>query len=221
MSPIGKVILVLVLGVVGYLLLPYVKIDKKPASNQNQSNNNSNDPVKTFTSEDLALRFKYNTDQDADGKPDTAAEQVGDKVYVYYTAAAKESGQWVQKFSKDANETLEDSIKRQFLQNYDSKDCYALSLADYYKSYDVTAPQLPDNVAEAVIAYPKATDPNDPFWKNSEKCPKDYSATNGLSYFYMDKNHADKFYFFSIGQYGIAADAKNQQAWQDTFEVIK
>jgi hypothetical protein len=226
MKPLKTILFIIVLLAIGYFLLPYVKLNSKTSdqANQNQNTDNTNNQpvaVATFTSDTLGVKFDYAPDQDGDGKADTDVKEMGDKIYVYYTASPVEQGQWVQEFSKDANATLLASIQKQFLTSYPAKDCYPLSLADYYKSYDAAAPTLPDNVEVAVIAYPKATDPNAPFWQNSDKCPAQYSATNGASYFWMDKTHPNKYFFFNIGQYPIFADNDGQKVWQDTLTVIK
>uniref|UniRef100_A0A7C4R5K1 Uncharacterized protein n=1 Tax=candidate division CPR3 bacterium TaxID=2268181 RepID=A0A7C4R5K1_UNCC3 len=53
-------------------------------------------------------------------------------------------------------------------------------------------------------------------------CPVGYSLANGARYFMMDKNHPDRFFFFSIGQYGIMLDPndmQNSKLWQETVVV--
>jgi hypothetical protein len=227
MKPLQQVILVIVLLVVGYFLLPFVKTNKQnnpPPQTTDNSQNPGQQPqsaVKTFTSDDLGISFTYNADQNADGSADTTAKQSGDKAYVYYSASPMEQGQWVEKFSKDPKDSLTAAIQKQFLTKYSSKDCYALNLTDYYKNFQVEPPNLPANVQEAVIAYPQPADPADPFWQNAAKCPPTYSATNGISYFWMDSNHPNEYFFFSIGQYAIFADTTGQKNWQDTFTVTK
>jgi hypothetical protein len=223
MNNLQKLIWVVVLLAIGYFLLPYVKVKPKPTiTTNNNTAPTSTDTIKTFTSDNLSVSFKYNTDQDGDGKPDTGVKEAGDKIYVYYTAGPAQQGQWVQKFSKDPGDSLTDAIQKQFLKNYAAKDCYVQSLGDYYKSFEVPPPTLAANISEAVIAYPKpAADSKAPFYANATNCPSIYSASNGISYFYMNQNHPDKFYFFSIGQYGIIADTQGQKTWQDTVQITK
>lgn len=222
MNTIKTVILVIALLAIGYVLLPYVKINPKTnnsQNNQNQNNQQTPSHIQTFKSDNLGISFQYNDDQDNNGAADTSATESGTKAYVYYTAGGQESGQWVEKFTKDPSDSLTVAIQKQFLKNYSSKDCYPLTLQDYYKSFDVAEPALPTGISEAVIAYPPATDPNAPFWQNADKCPQVYSATNGISYFYMDQAHPDRYYFFSIGQYAIFSDTSGKQTWQNTFQV--
>jgi hypothetical protein len=215
---IKTIIFVVVLLVIGYFLLPYVKIKPKPAAT-GQDNGQVAAGSKTFSSDSLGAKFSYNNDQDGDGKLDTTAAESGDKAYVYYTASPMEQGQWVQKFSKDPNESLTAAIQKQFLTNYPAKDCYPMTIPDFYKRYEATPPTLPANIEEAVIAYPMTTNPDAPFWQNGAKCPQPYTAANGISYFWMDTNRKDRFYFFNIGQYAIFADSTGQKTWQDTFEL--
>jgi hypothetical protein len=211
--------------VIAVIIVGFFITQNKPQINPNpqptDDTNNSLDtaPKQTYISDKLGISFDYLPDQDGDGQPDTAVAEADDKLYVYYSAAAPENGQWVQKFTKNPNDTLVQAIQKQFLQNYSSKDCYAIDFVDFYTSMNFEPPTIPDNISEAIIAYPKPTDPNAPFFENSSKCPATYSFTNGLSYFYMDKNHPDKYYFFSIGQYAIIADLNGPKAWQDTVLV--
>jgi hypothetical protein len=227
MKYLKTIVFVLVLLVAGYFLLPYVKMKKSDNNNnQNQNTDNSNQQsnsgtIKTFSSDTYGAKFDYNTDQDGDGKADTDAKEAADKVYVYYTATPMEQGQWVQKFPKDPKASLVDAVKKQFLTNISEKDCFAKDLVEFYNQYGAPVPPAPDNVTRAVIAYPFPTDETQPFDQNAGKCPTPYSLSNGLSYFWMDKNHPDNFYFFSIGQYAIIADKDGKTAWQDTFQVTK
>src|SRR5204862_409224 len=94
-------IFVIVLLLLGYFLLPYVKIKPKPAPVPSSQQSANTDSIQTFSSDDFGVKFKYNQDQDGDGKLDTAVKEVGDKIYVYYSQMPPEQGQWVQKFSKD------------------------------------------------------------------------------------------------------------------------
>jgi hypothetical protein len=228
MKYIKFIVFVLVLLGLGYFLLPYTKngnVNNNSNNNQNSDNANqqpvTSGSVKTFTSDTFGVKFDYNTDQDGDGKADTDVKEAGDKVYVYFTAGPMEQGQWVEKFSKDPNVKLTDAVKAQFLKNISEKDCYATDMGEFYTKYSATAPTLPENTERVIIAYPFPADTTQPFDKNADKCPEQYRLSNGLSYFQMDKNHPDKYFFFSIGQYPIFADTKNEKVWTDTFAVTK
>lgn len=214
-------ILVVALLVVGYFLLPYVKIHPKSPATQTPNPSDSQSAAKTFSSDILGISFKYMPDQDGDGKADTDVKETGDKVYVYYTATPAEQGQWVQEFSKDPTATLIDAVKKQFLANISEKDCFAVDLDQFYQQYGASVPPAEPNFVRAIIAFPFPADQTQPFDTNATKCPATYRLSNGLSYFAMDKNHPDKYFFFSIGQYGIMADTGGQKTWQDTFTVTK
>jgi hypothetical protein len=216
---LSKTILVLVLLVIGYFLLPYVKPNQRLSNVQDQ--NNTSDPgVQKFTSEKLGITFQYYTDQDGNGETETGVSEQDDKVYVYYLPAPVTEGQWVQSFTKNPDEDLDTAIKNMFLKGISETDCY---ITEYPIS---ETPQ--ENIVTRQIAYPiDSTDPNatlEELMKNRAKCPQDYSLTNGIQYFWMDKNHPDKFFFFAIGQYGILAESYkpdvNLKTWQDTFQVI-
>lgn len=222
-NSLKTLVLVVVLLVAGYLLLPYVKPNPNLTGNKDDSNQSSSDSsgVKTFVSDDFGAKFDYNTDQDGNGTADTAVDTAGDKIFVYYTAAPKEQGQWVQKFTKDPNVSLADAVKSQFLQGIPESDCFATDMGKFYSDNGAMAPDLPPNTERVIIAYPFPEDETQPFFQNADKCPQGYSLTNGLSYFEMNSTHPDKYYFFSIGQYPIFADTNNQTVWQDTFQVTK
>lgn len=155
--------------------------------------------VKTFISEKLGMQFDYLASQG-----DPVIEQ-DDTVYV-----GGKNGQWVQEFSKNPNDDLKTAISKKFLAGIAEKDCWV----EQTKT---------SNILTAQIKY-EFTDLEDPRFTDN-KCPADYRMTNGLRYFWMDTNHPDKFFFFSIGQYAILGEPDRpgggEKTWQDTFKVIK
>lgn len=172
-----------------------------------------------FVSQKLGIGFSYASALPE--QPDSIIKTLeeGDKVYVYAASITKnpQDGQWVEVFQKDPNLTLADAIKKQFLANYSSADCFVSLQSRYPDSV-----KLPDNYEVAEISYPAPSDTTAPGWANADKCPQMYTTTNGISYFAMDKNHPDKYAYFSIGQYGIPSGTTNKQSmWQDTFRFIK
>lgn len=161
-----------------------------------------------YTSEKLGISFYYLETQP--GSIKFKAAEIVNKIYVYQQNFNPESGQFVEVFTKSENDTLKDAVKKRFLANISEKDCFVNSGA-YMKEY-------PALYETAIIDYAVPTDTGDqPFWSYGEKCPQDYSKTNGIRYFLEDTNHPDKFVFFSIGQYGIGASLDNNQLlWQHT-----
>lgn len=159
--------------------------------------------VKAFTSQKLGISFNY-----LSRNGDTRVLESGDKVYVYPGTEA-ETGQWVQVFTKDKNDTLAQAIEKRFLRDYDKKNCW-VELLGTKESFET-----------ATIYYPPNTDPNGPWWENYKNCPANYSAANGVSYFLMDQKHPDKLLFFSIGQYPIEGSEKEDgPLWQETIKIF-
>lgn len=142
-------------------------------------------------------------------------EKEGNKIYV-----GGKTGQSVEIFSKNSNQTLQQAIENQFLTNYSKTDCFVIKT-----NHNSSARSYPTSYETAEISYPRpanigATNDGEPWFANSKKCPTNYSRTNGIRYFLGDQNHPDIFVFFSIGQYAIFGDA-DYGTWQYTIEFIK
>ena len=221
MNYLKTFILFVVLAAAGYFLLPYVHWNNKTTNNTNNTDSPPVITTQTYNSDALSASFNYYPDQDADGKVDTAVKESGDKIYVYYTQQQAEQGQSVQEFTKDPKDTLEAAISKKFLSGISPDDCYVTDFAAFFKKYSQEVPPTPTGISKDIIAYPFPADTTQPYDANAGKCPEAYRLSNGLSYFYMDQAHPDKYYFFNIGQYGIAADKDSQTGWQDTFKVTK
>ncbi len=159
--------------------------------------------VRMYISSKLGITFNY---YETPGMPEVRVSEKGDKISV--------NNQSVEVFSKDPSYSLTEAIAKQFLAGYPSNDCFVSPL-----QYQPGFPPMPDNFVIAIINYPPPPDSNEPFWYNSSKCPADYSATNGIRYFAMDKNHPDRFMFFNIGQYFIDGDGSGTP-WQETVQVL-
>ncbi|MCL4354257.1 hypothetical protein M1349_02170 [Patescibacteria group bacterium] len=170
---------------------------------------------KRYVSPKLGVSFLYLEKQD---DQTVSVKEDGNIIYVYMNQNAAnspegyKSGQWVEVFQKDKNTTLKDTIKQQFLANYSSNNCFPADEPAVLKNYPVS-------FEAAIISYPPSNDPNQPSWANADKCPGKYTASNGISYFLMDKNHPDKFVFFSIGQYMIGSGQKNT-GWERTLQFL-
>lgn len=172
---------------------------------------------KRFTSPKFGVSFLYMQKQDTQT---AAIKEEGNKIYVYIkeliTDGKKDNykgGQWVEVFSKDKTQTLEEAVTLQFLKNYAKADCFVS-----VKSMGTTTTNYPKSYITATISYPKPTDESEPFFANESKCPQGYSESNGLAYFLMDQNHPGIFTYLSIGQYGIYAD--KDKGWQDTIQFL-
>ena len=169
---------------------------------------------KNFISQNLGIAFDYKQEPFSDGTK-VKVKESDNKVYVYVAREGSntdyKTGQYVEIFQKDPGITLKEAIENKFLKGYSSNDCFV-------KNYDLNNP-LP-RYEGATISYPAPTDPNAAWFENGDKCPPVYSESNGLSYFFYDKNFPNKFAFFSIGQYPIESGVGNKM-WQDTFDFIK
>lgn len=172
---------------------------------------------KRYTSSELGVTFLYLENQN---DQTVAVKEEGDKVYVYIkefiTDGKKDNylgGQWIEIFSKDPSQSLEDAIKEKFLTGYRESDCFVSPYTSQSSS------PYPSSFETAVISYPPPTDESEPFWVNSEKCPAIYSKSNGMAYFLMDKNNPDRFAYLSIGQYAILSDTDS--GWQNTVKFIQ
>jgi hypothetical protein len=162
--------------------------------------------VKTYTSQKLGVKFQYNS------KPHenmtAGVKESGNKIYVYAGTMAPESGQSVEVFAKRADETLEQSIRRQILADYPSSVC----------RIEIAPSNIQGGYQVAEISYPRSSDTEDPWFSNYQLCNPGYDKTNGIRYFLYDPKHADMFVFLSIGQYAIPAH--DLIPWQDTLTFL-
>lgn len=168
-----------------------------------------------FNSPNLGISFYYTKKSTGINDSTIAVKQIGNKVYVYSTSGKPESGQWVEVFSKNSNQSLEDAIKEKILTGYSLTDCLVKATVN-----PISGQVLPASFVIAQINVP--TGPNDDLGtitQKAEKCPVNYVATNGAAYFLMDKDHPDKFVFFSIGQYGIDSGITDK-LWQNTITFL-
>ena len=177
----------------------------KPPYTENTSVPNQ----KKYINPKLGISFLYLTTDAFDNKTTFTTKEVGNKVYVYPEKHSYETGQYIEVFEKDPNKTLEQAIKTTFLENYSEEKCttYIEKLSSEY----------PTSYVKAIIKVPGGFTDMMEMSEKARECPKTYTQTNGISFFLMDKNYPSKFAFFSIGQYGIAAN-KDNVMWQDTIE---
>jgi len=165
------------------------------------------DGTETFISTTLGIQFSYLKEQPYNAGSIQTAE-VGNKVYVYPSSFNQEDGQSVEVFQKQADETIQDAIQKQFLQGKEQGKCF------------VTITETSGTISKAIIDFPTAQDEGmDTMYEKTTYCSEDYAKTNGIRYFWYDSSHPTTFLFFSIGQYGITA--AGDKPWQDTIEVTK
>lgn len=228
---IGIILIVLISVGVGYVVsralnpapTPKLSQQEEPQATQAETgtplaasptNPTYTDPnVKTFTSDDLGIRFSYLEKQQTPGT--IGAKQVGNKVYVYDISHPPDQGQYVEVFTKATSDSLKEALTKQFLKGYPTADCFAEKIND-----PVAKQKNPASFIFAHITFPRS--PNDGMEEIStkaDKCPKSYTETNGIAYFLMDSKHPTQFVFFSIGQYAI--DGPGNTTWQNTIQFLK
>lgn len=225
------VVIVILLGTVGYFA--FVK-KSEPIAQQSTSTqiiNPTKTPITTLTPV---------TQQNLNSIFELSKKEAGTKIYyseklgvgftylspsANYTPKITESaskinldGQTIEVFTKDPKLTLAEVIKSKFLQGYNSNDCFV-------KTYETSEQKLSTYVS-AGISFPPTNDPDAPWWQNSDKCPQHYSETNGVQYFLMNKDVPGKFLFVRIGQDSAASDGTPLTAdggfnWSHSIRILK
>ena len=166
----------------------------------------------TFTSGRIGIGFHFATTMPDDAKATLHTLEIGSKAYVYVSNMKPETGQSIEMFEKTPSDTLAQAIQKKFLTGIPSTDCFVRITVD---------PKAPANIVKATIAYPVPSDSNDPAFTFGDKCPANYSESNGMAYFLLDTKYPDRFYYLSIGQYMIPAyDHTSDRGWQDTVTVL-
>lgn len=145
----------------------------------------------SISSEKLGIKVSYYSDPENK----TGAKVEDNRIYFYMNGPASisdyKSGQYLEKFTKKTDSSLQSAIENNFLQNIDRDKCFVEIIED-------TA-----EYQKAVISYPDNSCPDgEPFFA-CNVCPAGYSRTNGLAYFVYYKNHPDSYFYFSIGQYSL------------------
>lgn len=165
----------------------------------------------TFYSSAKGVGFYY-ADKMFGGNEVVVVKEESNKIIVYpQNPSGAAGGQYVEIFTKTTADTLAQAIKKQFLSNIPETDCFV-------KKQISTDP----NIEKATISYPIPADATEPNFTYGEKCPQGYSESNGMAYFWFDTRFPNRYYYFSIGQYGIQAyNGKESPLWQDTFQVLQ
>ena len=164
----------------------------------------------TFSSNKIGISFYYANKTPADSTGTVKVQESGSIVYVYISSGKPESGQSIERFPKSTTDTLSQAITKKFLTGIPTTDCFV--------KLDPVKPK--PTVTKATISYPIPANADQPNFTYGEKCPDGYSESNGMAYFFEDSTYPDRFYFVSIGQYGIPAqNSKPDSMWQDTIVV--
>lgn len=170
--------------------------------------------TKVFASKNLGIKFTYTPDLlNAGITPEKIkVREVGNKVYLFWGPDKNMtlnpfSAQTIEMFKKDPKTSLEDAIKQKFFTDKSPKDC-VVKISDIY-SPDINNPRpelnWPD-VAFGDVLIPGVESMDDPRMEEQESCAPGHGVTNGVRFFFMNKNVPDKFYFVSFGQESISSD---------------
>lgn len=167
---------------------------------------------KKYTSYHLGISFLYSSqNNDVTYK----VKETANKIYLYDAQFNSSQGQYLEMFSKDPSVTLPQALETQFLTGSFKDSCEITTASPYI--YNKIYPQ---NYVTANIKVNGTYDDLEQLSQKLDNCPEIYTASNGLSYFLMDTNHPNKFFFVSIGQYGISSGNKQDQGWQDTLQFF-
>ena len=165
----------------------------------------------TFISDTMGIAFYWANKTPADQTGIVKIAEMGSKVYVYTSNGKAEEGQFIERFDKNPTDTLSQAISKKFLAGISTTDCYV--------KIDPKKPK--PTVTKATIGYPIPADAIPPYFEYGQKCPEKYKESNGMAFFMEDSRYSDRFYWVSIGQYGIPAyNTKPDSMWQDTIVVF-
>lgn len=167
----------------------------------------TNENERTYISEKFGISFKYLYSMGDDETMEV--KELGNKIYVYSSNYSYDTGQYVEIFSKEPNDTLTEAIKKQFLEGYLESDCEV-----YIKNDEYYPKNYPENYEVASIRVTGDFNDLGEWYELLKNCPPTYTESNGRSFFLSDKNNPDKFLFFFIGQYPISAS--NNLTWEET-----
>ncbi|MFA5933299.1 MAG: hypothetical protein WCV81_03510 [Microgenomates group bacterium] len=168
-----------------------------------------------YISSNLGVSFYYTKASTGVNDSKILVKEVGNKIYVYSAGTQAETGQYLEVFAKDKNQTLVDAIKAKILTGYSLDDCIVKTITGTF-----TGQTYPANFQLAQISVPTdANDDMETLSKKGEKCPAGRLNIGGLAYFLADSEHPDKLIFLSIGQYAIDSGIGNK-TWQNTIKFL-
>lgn len=167
---------------------------------------------KRYTNPKVGISFVFSTSAFGDDTLDI--KEVGNKIYMYDTKYPYTQGQYIEIFQKDAADTLDQTIQKQFLTNISPKDCFVKDTKpDNYTGY-------PASYVFKTIGFPVDENSDVPMFAQANKCPVPYTESDGVAYFLGDTKHPKMFLFVSIGQQGFPIEKNSQTMWQDTIQFL-
>jgi len=172
---------------------------------------------KRYVSPSLGVEFLYSVKQSTTDQTTINVKEIANKIYLYAEGTKPESGQYLEMFSKKANQTLTDALAEQFLTGDYKNDCKVTAFTHLVG--DIS--DYPETYSRANIEVNGEFSGYDELVPLLAKCPSPYTQSNGVSYFISDPDHPQQFAFISIGQYAIMADVNNNIAWEKTIKFNK
>jgi hypothetical protein len=162
--------------------------------------------TKLFYSDALGFGFTYiNAGWEEWGVSDDYPRvvELGNKVTL--------DSQSIEVFWKSSEVSLKEAIEERFLEGYDSEDCFVVVRVDDSERIYMD------------ISFPHENEVGEPWWANGEKCPQEYSETNGATGFFMVKEFPDRFFFYRMGQAVDALDGSpgSIKDWMDSFRILR
>jgi len=163
---------------------------------------------KRYTSPQLGISFLYLSSSQGSS---FGVKEISNQVYLYDLNYEYDSGQYLEVFTKESDQTLKEAIEQTFLEGYTADKCIA--------TVSPASGEYPSNYIEGNITVPGEFTDIEEMALKWQECPQPYVRTNGISFFLMDGDKPDKFVFFSIGQYAILA-GPGDLTWQDTIVFL-
>lgn len=170
----------------------------------------------TFTSPDLGISFDFVDDN----KSPIQVKEIGAKVYLNAGGEQPPAGKFVEVFSKNPSDSLEQAIQKAVMQGYSTQNCQIVS-ANPPTNYNSVNPTF--QYARIEVTGSDTLGLGDREYKAQHDCPGKYTTVNATMYFTMDTQHPSKLLFFSLGQdnFGGRPQTSNEPfvTWDHTVRI--
>ena len=146
--------------------------------------------------EDLGISF-FLPLEDTPSYGNIKVTRIDNKIFIHERYFDHDTGHSIEVFSKNPNQSIEDTIKLRFLVNKDEDLCWVEILSDNS--------EYPDGYQKAKINFFTGYPDVNHFIERSKYCTEDYvtSSIQGRRYFLFNQNSPDTYVFIYIGKYFI------------------
>jgi hypothetical protein len=157
----------------------------------------SQNNVIEYTSDELGLTFAYGKTKNGNK---VTPKRDNNKVILLSDdpSLSSSNSYFVESFSKKPDETLEQALKRTFINNVSASDCITEKADD-----------VPGFSETAVFINPNG----------SKKCPTGYTKSDHMGYFAYSSVRKDKFIFISDPEFIIKSD-RSDHSWSSSIQMI-